>query len=250
MNQLTVTMTKEQAQECVEIIQGKIKQAEEHFKRGESALLQAREVIYNLHHLQGWRALGYTSWEQCVKELFERNRSHLFRELAAAIVEKELDPDATIGKIRERVLRPLTKKGFSSDARRTLWEVARLMVGDEKRITSGVMNEVIETLSDAVATGATQNESGEQSPVWEKLQADALARIVEMNKRKKQHLNGVNEDILVFSSVPAKTHVNGQKRVFLEVTGVITHEALQMLLNPKFSVKLSAWIESVKSEVA
>lgn len=50
-------------------------------------LESARNLLYQLFIGEGWSALGYESWRQCVLGEFGRSESQLYRELSAARVE-------------------------------------------------------------------------------------------------------------------------------------------------------------------
>ena len=50
-----------------------------------------RQLITELHERRGWAALGYPSWEECVKAEFQRARSTVFAQLQAATIERELN---------------------------------------------------------------------------------------------------------------------------------------------------------------
>jgi site-specific DNA-methyltransferase (adenine-specific) len=51
----------------------------------------ARALLLELHEREGWRALGYQSWESCAVAEFARHRSTVFRHLQAAQVEQNLE---------------------------------------------------------------------------------------------------------------------------------------------------------------
>lgn len=70
-------MSAEEAREYIEEINGSI----------ESLALKLLE----LYRRRGWEALGYESWEECAKVEFRKSRAYLFRLLAAAQVEENLE---------------------------------------------------------------------------------------------------------------------------------------------------------------
>ena len=51
-----------------------------------------RALILDLYERRGWSAAGYDSWEACVTAEFGQSRSYLYRQLAAAHIEKDLSP--------------------------------------------------------------------------------------------------------------------------------------------------------------
>jgi hypothetical protein len=52
----------------------------------------ARDLLLDLYEREGWRALGYDSWRECVVAEFDHSQAHLYRQLQAARVERELSP--------------------------------------------------------------------------------------------------------------------------------------------------------------
>lgn len=68
----------------------------------------ARGLILDLYERKGWKALGYGSWRECVIGEFDQSKSHLYRQLDAAKIEREISPIGEKAKpIPEGQLRPL-----------------------------------------------------------------------------------------------------------------------------------------------
>jgi site-specific DNA-methyltransferase (adenine-specific) len=53
---------------------------------------QARSLLLALYEREGWRALGYDSWRACVTAEFQQSQAHLYRQLQAARIEREISP--------------------------------------------------------------------------------------------------------------------------------------------------------------
>ena len=238
-------MTQQEARQRITLIQRELSLAEKHYRIGEQHFTTAREMIYNLYQMQGWKVLEYGSWRACVQAEFEKNQSTLYRQLAAAAVEQNISPIGRIGSIPERVLRPLAKKGFTADVQRTLYEIAQQVTG-QGSVTSGTMNAVVETLGEAIVTGTFQDADGEQHPIFEGLKADVLARMVEVRKRHQQYLEPKNSTKII-SAIDAIPSVDGQNNVVLTLTGAITSEQLKTLLKRNL-VKITAWSEGADNE--
>jgi hypothetical protein len=66
-----------------------------------------RRDLLELHDREGWRALGYPSWRDCVQAEFAQSAAYLYRQLAAAKIELAID--SPIGEIPESHLRPLAQ---------------------------------------------------------------------------------------------------------------------------------------------
>ena len=67
----------------------------------------ARKLILDLHDRQGWRALGYDSWRECVTKEFDASKSNLYRQLEAAKIERDIE--IPIGSEPVSHLAPLAK---------------------------------------------------------------------------------------------------------------------------------------------
>lgn len=81
-----------------------------------------RSLVWELEFREGWRALGYQSWRECVNAEFEESQSYLYRQLAAAKTERLISPDGEIGAIPEGQLRALTK--LPEEQRVQAWQEA------------------------------------------------------------------------------------------------------------------------------
>jgi len=144
------------------------------------------------------------------------------------------------------VARP-TRKKFSDSTRETLWEIASKIAGKPSNVTSGLMNSVVETLEEALVTGTLQDENGEQSPIFEKVKADVLARTVESSKRHQQYMQQ-GRGIKIVSAMDAISNVDAQNNVILELKGQLSTEQLKSLLNAENGLKVTIWIEGVEND--
>lgn len=88
-------MTRDEARACADAINSRIN--------------EARALILDLYERKGWEALGYNSWRACVVAEFEQSKTHLYRQLEAARIEREISPFGEIGRIPEGQLRPLSQ---------------------------------------------------------------------------------------------------------------------------------------------
>lgn len=170
-----------------------VERIKEHLVRADYHLNQARKLILDLRELGGWKILGYTSWAECVTNEFGKSSSTVYRQLNAALVELELSPNGGIGEISERVLRPLTKRGYSTEARQAIWSISQDIVGDGGKVTTGVVEAVVEGLKDMLVSGTTQDGDGNQHPITERMQADLVARVREKKLQHKQHINQMDK---------------------------------------------------------
>ncbi len=82
----------------------------------------ARALLLDLYEREGWKALGYPSWRDCVTAEFEQSQAHLYRLLTAAQVERDISHlgDFELSERQARELAPL-----DADGRREVFEAAQ-----------------------------------------------------------------------------------------------------------------------------
>jgi hypothetical protein len=85
--------------------------------------IRDRHLVLELYEREGWSALGYNTWRECVTAEFNSSQAYLYRQLEAAQTEKVISP---IGEkeIPESQLRPLTKLKDNPDQQREAWQHA------------------------------------------------------------------------------------------------------------------------------
>jgi N6-adenosine-specific RNA methylase IME4 len=124
MTLIVAPMSEAEARECVNQITGHIQ--------------NARVLILDLYERRGWEALGYASWRECVVAEFEASERHMYRQLQAAMSEREICPTGQIGVIPERHLRELD--GLSPTDKREVWQAA-VETAPEGRVTAAHVRE-------------------------------------------------------------------------------------------------------------
>ena len=85
-----------------------------------SHLLNARAKLLLLYERQGWLSLGYTSWAECVEQEFGKSRSYLYRQLAAAQIEKGVG--APVGEHLESHMRAIGEVLSDDEDRKVAYE--------------------------------------------------------------------------------------------------------------------------------
>lgn len=166
-----------------------------HLAQVDHHLTDARQLIWELKEYEGWRALGYASWGECVREEFTQHSSTIYRQINAALVELELSPMGEIGKVSERVLRPLTRRDFDASSRQLIWDISHEIVGEGGKVTTGVVEHLTEGLKDIMTTGYAQTPDGDQIALndlsaadrADVIRADLTARVREVKLAHKQH---------------------------------------------------------------
>ena len=106
--EILIPMTSEEARACVADIK--------------AGFQNLRRRVLDLYDREGWRALGYTSWRECVVAEFQQSQAYLYRTLSAAQIEKEISPMGEIGIIPERQLRVLAP--LEPEERGEVWSKA------------------------------------------------------------------------------------------------------------------------------
>ena len=99
------------------------KEAREVVDQINSNMNDVRHLVLDLYEREGWTALGYASWRECVVTEFNQNERYLYRQLEAAQTAKQICP---IGQkeIPESQLRPLTKLKDNPAQQRASWQQA------------------------------------------------------------------------------------------------------------------------------
>ncbi|MEP0872454.1 hypothetical protein NDA01_21800 [Trichocoleus desertorum AS-A10] len=122
-----VMMAEQEARDCVDSIKGHLE--------------NTRKLLLDLHEREGWKALGYNSWRECVMAEFGESKSQLYRELEAAKIERNISPIGEIGSIKESHLRPLAK--LEPEQQREVWEEA-VETAPNGKVTAAHVQEVAE----------------------------------------------------------------------------------------------------------
>ena len=98
-----------------------------------------RARILDLYEREGWSALGYASWRECVTKEFKQSQAYLYRQLEAAQTAKNISP---IGEkdIPESQLRPLTP--LPPDQQREVWKEA-VETAPEGKVTAAHVYKIV-----------------------------------------------------------------------------------------------------------
>lgn len=239
-----LNMTLAEARDCVE-------QINSHFGIIDHNLAEARKKIWELNEYKGWKVLGYDSWRQCVMEEFQKSSSTVYKQLNAALVEMELSPNGGIGAINERVLRPLTKRAYSAESRQLIWDISQDIVGKGGKVTSGVVESVVEGIADWLKSGAVQSPDGEQLPITEHLRADLTARAREVRLAHQDHIKhmGKQRDYILGGVAVAKTVLGakgdpkGDKAVAIFPIDKFQQEKLVEMMRLGKHIFIALWTE-------
>jgi hypothetical protein len=138
MNELTIKlMTDREARECVAKINAN--------------LTDIRHLVLELYEREGWTAMGYASWRECVTAEFNQNERYLYRQLEAAQTAKQICPLGQKEEIPERQLRPLTKLRDNPEAQKEAWQRA-VETAPEGKVTAAHVASVVKEMTGAGET--------------------------------------------------------------------------------------------------
>lgn len=111
-----------------------------------AGLTDIRWLVYELYIREGWSAMGYASWRECVNAEFPSSQSYLYRQLEAAKTEKIISPMGE-NQIPERQLRPLTKLRNDPEKQREAWTKA-VSTAPEGKVTAAHVYKIVKGMMD------------------------------------------------------------------------------------------------------
>jgi hypothetical protein len=128
----------------------------------------ARGELLELHDREGWRALGYKSWQACAQAEFGGSAAQMFRLLSAAQIERAID--SPIGEYPESHLREVAKLDTPAQQRQALSQAAARTNGQPTAKDVRAEAEAIlgKTPADLVAAGVELTKHG----AWFKASGD------------------------------------------------------------------------------
>lgn len=122
------------------------KEARECADRINANMNNVRRDVVALHDRDGWEALGYANWTECVNNEFQQGGNYIFKQFAAAQIEQNITDCTTVqlGTIPERQLRPLSK--LAPAAQREAWQKAVETAPDGK-VTAAHVSKVVKEIT-------------------------------------------------------------------------------------------------------
>lgn len=194
MNELTTPMTESEARYLV-------------MKIGVH-LQHARAMLKELHDREGWKALGYETWRDCVASEFGQSQAYLYRQLAAAIIEANID--SPIGRNPERQLRELS--GLNPVGQNIVYGASVQIATDNNgRLTAAGIKSARIIFEEIERTGAVDDGNGGQIPIDKAHISDYQAAIrqesYERGKRKESYIEENTGRIRAGKYVGSKSNV-------------------------------------------
>ncbi|MFA5377573.1 MAG: hypothetical protein WC455_17615 [Dehalococcoidia bacterium] len=134
MNEITKRMmTDREARECVEKINADMN--------------NIRSLVLELYEREGWAAMGYQSWRECVVAEFKQGQSYLYSQLASAYTERNISAIAEKTEtIPESQLRPLAKLRNNPEKQKEAWQQA-VATAPEGKVTAAHVYKIVKGMT-------------------------------------------------------------------------------------------------------
>lgn len=106
-----------------------------------------RQLVLDLHDRDGWLAMGYENWTQCVKEEFRQAERYIFYQFKAAQIEQNVSDCTTVqfGNIPERQLRPLAR--LEPEKQKEAWQKA-VETAPEGKVTAAHVYKIVKDMNE------------------------------------------------------------------------------------------------------
>lgn len=105
-----------------------------------------RRDVVELHDRDGWGALGYKDWTECVQQEFKQAERYIFYQYKAARIEQNVTDctNVQLGNIPEGQLRPLSK--LEPAQQREAWQKA-VETAPEGKVTAAHVSKVVKEIT-------------------------------------------------------------------------------------------------------
>lgn len=155
---------------------------------------QIGKLLLNLRDREGWRALGYESWTQCLEREFSFSRKHLYELMRATPVQERVLP---LGyNLNTAQANELSR--YPQDLQVPIVEATMKRYG---QVTESRLRRVGEVLTQAVKTGYTSTGDGSTSTA-----IDASLNLEDEEARKRQqqykHQNDTEPVLITLAIYP------------------------------------------------
>jgi hypothetical protein len=172
-----VSMNEVEARECAARI-----------KKGLDSI---RVDVFNLYERQGWRALGYSSWRECVSQEFEHSERHLYRLLTAAKVDNNVQQiDPWVKPLPERQARELAV--LAPDEQKLVWQAVKETAPNGEP-TAAHVKSLVKVAKELELTRAIDDGSGEMVP-WEELNPERKLALLKANTTEETFERNMQQD--------------------------------------------------------
>jgi phage N-6-adenine-methyltransferase len=204
--------------------------------RVRSNIKEVRGLLLALYEGEGWRALGYRSWRDCVVNEFEQSKSFCYRALAAARVERNFSQIGKIdaSQIPESHLLPLTD--MEPDQQVAAYELAIKLGQDKDRVTMRDVKAAVKQLTGkGVALSNPDAHDEHYTPDWIWQQAEKVMGGIDLDPASNSH---------------EKPHVSTAKRVYTKADDGLSKDwSGNVWLNPPYcrgeTTSLKDWIAAL-----
>ncbi len=123
------------------------KEARECADRINAGINNIRKDVVELHDRDGWSALGYKDWTECVQQEFKQAERYIFYQFKAAQIEQNVSncTKVQLGVIPETHLRPLSK--LEPEKQKEAWQRAVATAPDGK-ITAAHVYKIVKGMTE------------------------------------------------------------------------------------------------------
>lgn len=200
-----------------------------------------RRMLFELRAKNGWMVLGYRSMTECLRDRLGMNIHKVFRELQAAEVEIDIDPNRQMGWLPQAHAREL--KALPKELRKEVYETVALKGEITVDAIVSEIDNIIERDSE-VTREVFRNMTRAQQEAWEKRNAekykhrnqfldeienDAKEAVEEANHVEPDHAHLVHHGKKYFRRMVGSLQENLVKFEFRE-TGEQAHDILNLFL--------------------
>lgn len=169
-------------------------QAREHVRQIKLDLQNVRNLLLELYEQEGWRALGYDAWRECVITEFNFTQSHVYELLAAAKVDRNIS-DLSETAIPLTHLTPIAQSKLQPEEQREVMRQA-IETAPNGKVTAAHVERTVQTYKQEARQAPPRKYDGPQ--VYTMTQWQALSeyeRVDLLQATGTTKFNETNENV-------------------------------------------------------
>lgn len=208
-----------------------------------------RQRVLELYSRDGWKALGYESWKDCVQSEFHESTNYVLRQLRCAVIESEIrqedGQDVPIGtkpQIPESQLRPLSRLP-SPQSRKEAWKEAEKAAPQGKLTAKHVEAVVDRKLGQSRVNGKLQPDPPDvaKARASGRLAPEIVPEITEPEQQEQEPQSAELDDSKLsptewLNTLPARHTLSGRQRDIFDADAL----AYRALEKPRETFKYHA----------
>lgn len=168
-------------------------EAEQSIERLRGHLGAVRQEALRFHEGQGWKALGYDSFADCMQDRLGYSKRHSYQLLDAARIENNLSAPWRTEPIPERHLRPLSAIPDPED-QREVWRVANETAPNGK-LTGSHVKQTVEAYVKPKPPTPSAAKNWYTMAEWEALPATEQQRLISQPYSHGKTFNQTNDNV-------------------------------------------------------